>query len=144
MRKILSLLTVLMLVSALAFAQSRSVSGRVTDATGKPVPYASITVKGTNEGVAADANGDFSIQAAPNAVLVVTAAGFQSSEINIGTKTSVTASITSQTNMSEVVVTALGVRRAKNTLPYAAQQVSGEDVSKIRSGNVAAALSGKV
>ncbi len=46
--------------------------------------------------------------------------------------------------MSEVVVTALGIKRAKNTLPYAAQTVQGEDVSRLRSGNAFSALSGKV
>lgn len=46
--------------------------------------------------------------------------------------------------MQEVVVTALGIKRNKNTLPYAAQQVKGDEVSKIRTGNAAAALSGKV
>jgi len=46
--------------------------------------------------------------------------------------------------MQEVVVTALGITRNKNTLAYSAQQVNGEDVSKVRTGNAASSLSGKV
>jgi TonB-linked SusC/RagA family outer membrane protein len=144
MRKIASLLTLLMLFSALAFAQPRTVTGRVTDAQGRAVPYASVTVKGSSTGVAADETGNFTIQAAPNAVLVFSAAGFQTSEVNIGAQTSVTASLTNQTSMSEVVVTALGIRRTRNQVPYAAQQITGEEVSKTRTSNFIQNLSGKV
>ncbi|HEY0355298.1 MAG TPA: TonB-dependent receptor plug domain-containing protein, partial [Flavisolibacter sp.] len=144
MRKILSLLSVLMLLCTFALAQPRTVTGKVIDAQGKPVPFASVLVKGTNTGVAADANGDFSIQAAPNAVLIFSAAGFQSSEVNIGSQTSVTASLSSQSSMSEVIVTALGVRRTRNQVPYAAQQVTGDEVSKARTSNFVQNLSGKV
>jgi TonB-linked SusC/RagA family outer membrane protein len=144
MRKIASLLTLLMLMSALAFAQPRTVTGRVTDAQGKPVPYASVTVKGSTSGVAADESGNFSIQAAPNAVLVISAAGFQASEVTIGAQTSVTATLSNQTSMSEVVVTALGIRRTRNQVPYAAQQINGEEVSRNRTSNFMQNLSGKV
>ncbi|WP_431215245.1 TonB-dependent receptor plug domain-containing protein [Puia sp. P3] len=46
--------------------------------------------------------------------------------------------------IEEVVVTALGIKRSKNTLPYAAQQITGDDVSRVRSGNAVSALSGKI
>lgn len=144
MRKILSLLSVLMLLCTLAYGQARTITGKVIDAQGKPVPFASILIKGTTTGVAADANGAFSIQAAPNSVLVISAAGFQTSELNIGSQTEVTATVSSQSTMSEVVVTALGVRRTRNQVPYAAQQVTGEQVSETRSSNFVQTLSGKV
>jgi TonB-linked SusC/RagA family outer membrane protein len=144
MRKIVSLLAVLVLFCSLAYSQARTVTGKVIDAQGKPVPFASVLIKGTNTGVSADANGTFSIQASPNSVLIFTAAGFQSTELNIGANTEVTASISSQATMSEVVVTALGVRRTRNQVPYAAQQVTGEEVSKTRTSNFVQNLSGKV
>ncbi|MGN6166381.1 MAG: SusC/RagA family TonB-linked outer membrane protein [Flavisolibacter sp.] len=144
MRRVLSVLPVFLLFGLLAYAQNRTVTGRVTDAQGKAVPFASISLKGTTTGVAADENGNFSIQAPPNATLVFSAAGFTNSEVNIGTQTSVTATLTSQSNLSEVVVTALGIRRSRNTLPYAAQQVTSEEVTKTRTDNFANSLSGKV
>ncbi|MGZ5189917.1 MAG: TonB-dependent receptor plug domain-containing protein, partial [Flavisolibacter sp.] len=144
MRRILSTLSLLLLFSALAFAQLRAVTGRVTDAQGNPVPFASITVKGSSTGVAADENGNFTIQAAPNSVLVISAAGYQASELNIGSQTTVTTSLSSQSNLNEVVVTALGLRRTRNQVPYAAQQVTGEEVSKSRNANFVQNLSGKV
>jgi hypothetical protein len=61
MRKIASLLPVLMLLCTLVFGQTRSVSGVVTDKKGNPVPFATIQVKGTNAGLAADATGKFTL-----------------------------------------------------------------------------------
>jgi TonB-linked SusC/RagA family outer membrane protein len=144
MKKTLSLLTVLMLFCALAFGQTRAVSGRVTDAQGKAVPFASVTVKGSSAGVAADENGNFTIEAAPNSTLVFSAAGYQTSEVNIKNQSSVSASLSSQSSLNEVVVTALGIRRTRNQTPYAAQQVTGEEVSKTRNANFVQNLSGKV
>jgi TonB-linked SusC/RagA family outer membrane protein len=144
MKKTLSLLTVLMLFCALAFGQTRAVSGRVTDAQGKAVPFASVTVKGTSVGVAADENGNFTIEAAPNSTLVFSAAGYQAVEVNIKNQSTVSASLSAQSSLNEVVVTALGIRRTRNQTPYAAQQVTGEEVSKTRNTNFVQNLSGKV
>ncbi|MGZ3957523.1 MAG: SusC/RagA family TonB-linked outer membrane protein [Flavisolibacter sp.] len=144
MRRMLSLLPVCILFGLLAYAQVRTVTGKVTDASGKPVPFATVTIKGTKTGVAADENGNFTIQAAPNSTLSFSAAGFQNSEVNIGTQTTVSASLSNQANLSEVVVTALGIRRSRNTLPYAAQQVTSDEVTKTRTDNFANSLSGKV
>jgi TonB-linked SusC/RagA family outer membrane protein len=144
MKKTLSLLTVLMLFCALAFGQTRAVSGRVTDAQGKAVPFASVTVKGTSVGVAADENGNFTIEAAPNSTLVFSAAGYQAAEVNIKNQSTVSANLSAQSSLNEVVVTALGIRRTRNQTPYAAQQVTGEEVSKTRNTNFVQNLSGKV
>jgi TonB-linked SusC/RagA family outer membrane protein len=144
MRKIVSVFSLLMLVTALAMAQPRTVAGRITDGQGNPVPFATITVKGTNTGVAADQSGNFTIQAAPGATLQVSAAGFQPSELNIGQQTTIEFRLGAQGNLQEVVVTAQGVRRTRNQVPYAAQQISGEEVSKTRTNNFVQNLSGKV
>ncbi|WP_207515053.1 SusC/RagA family TonB-linked outer membrane protein [Longitalea luteola] len=101
-------------------------------------------VKGTNNAVAADADGKFSINAPQNATLVISAVGFEQTESKAGNAGVLSVSLAPLDAMSEVVVTALGIKRAKNTLPYAAQTVQGEDVSRLRSGNAFSALSGKV
>ena len=59
MRRFLSLFTMLMLCGVLAFAQSRVVTGKVTDIDGNPISFASVKVKGTSTGVSADANGAY-------------------------------------------------------------------------------------
>src|SRR5688572_5619568 len=118
MRRIAPLIAMLMLFHALAFAQTRTVTGQVKDSKGDPVPFANITVKGTNTGVAADANGNFSIALKEGESLLVSSAGFTEQEINVGTSSTATVTLQSLGNLEEVVVTALGVQRKKNTLPY--------------------------
>ena len=77
MRKTLSLLTMLILSSALAWSQTKTVTGQVTDEKNNPVPFASIREKTTTTGVAADQEGNFSISVGAQATLVVSAAGFE-------------------------------------------------------------------
>ncbi len=144
MRKMLSLLAVLVLCTAMALCQTKTMTGQVKDTKGDPIPFATIKVKGTNNAVAADADGKFSINAPQNATLVISAVGFEQTETVAGSSGILSVSLNSLEAMSEVVVTALGIKRAKNTLPYAAQTVNGEDVSRLRSGNAFSALSGKV
>ncbi|MGZ3858885.1 MAG: carboxypeptidase-like regulatory domain-containing protein, partial [Flavisolibacter sp.] len=144
MRKIVSLLTVLMLLCALAYAQTRSVSGRVTDPQGKPIPFASVTIRGTSTGVAADENGNFTIQASPNTVLVFSAAGFQNQEVNIGRQTAVTASLNATSSLNEVVVTALGIRRQAKDVGYSTSTVNNKELNVSKPVNIAQGLVGRV
>jgi len=144
MRKFSSLFTVLMMLCTIAFSQNRTVSGRVTDASGNAVPFATITVKGTTTGVAADVDGNFSIEAPANAVLIVSAAGYTASETNIGNQTTLNLTLGAQSNLQEVVVTALGISRTKKSLPYSSQTVSASELNKIRPADISSALAGKV
>lgn len=145
MRKIVSFFTLLMLITVLVMAQTRPITGRVLDETGQPVSSASVLIKGTNTGASANANGDFTISAKTGDVLVVSAVGISSREVRVTSGSNLSVSLTRQNaNLSEVVVTALGIRRNRNTLPYAAQTVSGEAVSQSRTNNLVNALSGKV
>ena len=83
MRKIASLLSVLMLMCALAFGQTRTVSGTVRDVNGNPIPFATITVVGTNTATQADASGNFTLNnVANNARLSITATGFSGQTVS--------------------------------------------------------------
>src|SRR5687768_18109416 len=77
MRKIASLLSVLMLICALAFGQARTVTGTVRDDKGDPIPFATITEVGTTSAAQADATGNFTISIQQGGRLTVTATGFQ-------------------------------------------------------------------
>jgi TonB-linked SusC/RagA family outer membrane protein len=143
MRKILMMCFALMLF-LMAWSQNRTVSGRVTDAQGKAVPYASVVIKGSTTGVSADENGNFTIQAPPNAVLVISAAGFQGAEINIGDRTTVNSTLTSQSALTEVVVTALGQTRSKTKVGYATSTFNSETITRAAPANALDALSGKI
>lgn len=144
MRKILPLLTVLVVHALFALSQTRTINGQVQDSQGNPIPFATIRVQRTNTGVAADAHGNFTIQAQQGDVLVVSAAGFQTINVTVGTSASVIVKMEAGGALSEVVVTALGIRRERSELPYAAQQVQGEQITRVRPNNFATSLSGKV
>ncbi|MDP4264334.1 MAG: SusC/RagA family TonB-linked outer membrane protein [Bacteroidota bacterium] len=144
MRKHASLLAVLMLCYAFAFAQTRTITGQIKDSKGDPVPFANITIKGTNTGLAADASGNFKIDVKPGQILVITSTSFIEQEIKIGTQTTLVVTLQSQGNLQEVVVTALGIRRSRNQVPYAAQQINGDEISKTRTSNFLNGLEGKI
>jgi len=145
MRKSSMLLLWLMLFSALVFAQNQTVSGIIRDNNGMAIPYATVSETGkNNNSVMADANGVFSIKVDPNATLTVTATGHRAQLLKVNGNTLNFILEKGEGPMQEVVVTALGIRRNRNTLPYAAQQLNGEEVSQSRSNNFVSALSGRV
>ena len=134
----------LVLCSALTYGQTKTITGRVVDAQGQPVPFATVRIKGAKSGVSADADGKFEIKASPEATLIITGAGIQAKEILAGSDNNLMVQVSRQSTLDEVVVTALGVRRSRNSLPYAAQQISGDDINKTITTNVVDNMSGKV
>jgi TonB-dependent starch-binding outer membrane protein SusC len=123
----------MLLVSVqMGYAQSRTVSGKVTDSKdGSPVPNASITVKGTDRGTSSDGAGNFRISVdGNNAVLVITSVGFTRLEVPVGAQSDVTISlIATSANLNEVVVVGYGTQR-KRDLTGAVATVSSKDFVK--------------
>lgn len=146
MRKIASLLMATILCTTLVFAQSRTISGVVTDASGKSVPFASVTVKGTKNGVTADADGRFSIKGVSSgATLSITSAGFVDKDVSVGTSDNLSISVASSGAMTEVVVTsAFGIKKAQRTTPYSSQVIKSEQLNITSNTNIVEALAGKI
>lgn len=141
-RKITVLFFVLM--AQLTFAQERVVSGIVTDNSGMPLGGVSVLVIGTKTGTLSDFDGKYSIKASPNAIIMFSYIGMKSREITaVGTSLSVKLSSNSM-QLQDVVVTALGIKREKKSLGYATQEVKGEVLTKINTGNVSNNISGKI
>src|SRR4051812_8788728 len=117
MRKIVSLLLVLLFIISATFAQTRTVTGRVVDSSGKGVEGASVIIKGTTTGTAADAQGNFRITAKTGDVLVVSSVNYAAQEVTLTAENLlVDVMLTRQVaTIDEVVVTALGIRRNRNT-----------------------------
>lgn len=133
----------LMLLCASAFGQSRTITGQVKDDSG-PVAFATVTESNTTNSVTSDVNGNFKITIAGNSLLI-TAVNHEPQTVNVSGSTTVNVMmVRSAGQLQEVVVTALGIRRTRNTVPYAAQQVAGDEVSKQRGSNFVSNLSGKV
>src|SRR5690606_20513777 len=147
MKNILLLGLSLFLASAIAFAQGRNVSGTVTsEEDGEPIPGVTVLVKGTTVGAATDVDGRYSLSIPDNGtVLVFSFIGMATQEVSISNRTVIDAVLqVDAEELSEVVVTAMGIERNKNELVYSAQQVQGDQVSRVRSTDFVATLSGKV
>ena len=136
-----------MLIANSAFAQQRTITGTIrSKEDGLPIPGVSIKIVGTNAGTSASSEGKFTITVPPGATeLEFSSLGFVRQTRTIGTANVIDVVLASDAqSLSEVVVTALGIRRNKNELPYAAQEVKGEDLTRTRDVNFINGLSGKV
>ena len=145
MRKLHCLLMgILLLIANGLRAQTTEVTGKVTDPSGSPIPNASIRIKGVRSGTSADANGVFKIRVNPNAVLIVSGIGFETTEIAVGGRTSLTLSLkAANTALSEVVVTALGREKQKKALGYAVSTVKAKELEQRPEEDIARLLNGK-
>jgi TonB-dependent starch-binding outer membrane protein SusC len=128
---------------ASAQAQKQVVSGKITDATGAALPGVSILVKGTTFGTSADVDGNYSLQASPDDVLVLTFIGYKSKEVVVGNQTQLDVTMEEDiSTLQEVVVVGYGEqKKALNT--GANLQVKGEDLLKQSSTNALQALQGQ-
>ena len=104
------LLLLLFLASSLAIAQTRDVSGTVSDKSdGSPIAGANITLKGTSIGTATDADGKFSLKVASDAnTLIISFIGYETQEVNISGLSTVAISLGAGSNQLEEVVVSLG------------------------------------
>ena len=128
-----------------AIAQSNSkVTGTVTDLNGEPLIGATVMVKGTKMGTATDVNGKFSIKAAQGSTLVVTYIGSKPTEVKVTGSVVNVKVADGTTNLDEVVVTALGIKKDKKSLGYAVDDLSSEELMRNKSTNAINSLSGKI
>ena len=137
---------VMFLLSFACYAQS-TVSGTITSGTdGSPLPGVNILLKGTNTGTISDGDGNYRIEVpVSDGILVFSFVGYVTQEVPIEGRTSIDIVLASDaTELSEVVVTALGIEREKRDLGYAVQEVNGDDITQARETNIGNALAGKV
>ena len=148
MRKFALLLTCVFIFGLhVVFAQSRTITGTVTDADdGSSLPGVSVVVKGTSVGTVTDAFGKFSLSTPTDAkVLVFTFVGMQPMEVAITSVSEYSVSLEkADISVDEVVVTAMGLTRQKKAIGYSATSVSSEEIANSKTINPMAALSGKV
>ncbi len=130
---------------AISFAQVKTISGKITEASGIPLPGVNILIKDTNTGALSDFDGNYSIQAEEGQILVFSYIGFQSAERTVGSETSINVQMEEdETSLDEVVVTALGISRSKKSLGYAVQDIKAEEVNTAKDVNFVNSLSGKL
>lgn len=142
----LTILGAWMLLISSAYAQT-TITGRVISGEDNaPLPGVNILVKGTTSGTITDSDGQYSINASsPDATLVFSFVGYVSQEVPLAGRTSVAITLASDAKqLSEVVVTALGIEKDAVKLGYAQQKVKGSDLVKAREPNPMSSLVGQV
>jgi len=146
MTKKLILMIVLVFGTYPLLAQTKTVSGNVTDATtGMPLPGVNLLVQGTTKGTQTDFDGNYSIEAASGDVLVFSYLGMKNQAITVGTEKIINlAMLEDAEQLGEVVVTALGAERKSNQVTYATQKVDGNELTKVPETNFINSISGKV
>lgn len=146
-KKVKVLLSVFLFFGALAVqAQTFEIKGVVSDESGTPLPGVSIHVKNTSRGTTTDVDGRFALADVQNGDrLIFSFIGFKTLERVINNESVLDVSLTEETTqLSEIVVTALGVKRETKALGYATQEVKGESLQKVQGVDAATSLSGKV
>src|SRR5690625_3394768 len=132
-----------LLIVHFSFAQEKTISGSVTDDSGLPLPGVNILIQGTTTGTQSDFDGNYRIDASEGQVLVFSYVGFETQQITVGASATINVVMRAGAELEEVVVTALGVSRERQSLGYATQEVAGESISAVKSDNFTDALSGK-
>lgn len=122
--------------------QASKISGTVTDGK-EPIIGASIRVKGTTTGAVTDLDGRFTVDVKPGTELIISYVGYK--EVTVKAANGMTVLMEEEsTALSEVVVTALGIKRDRKALGYGVSEVKGEELTKAKETNVINSLSGKV
>jgi TonB-linked SusC/RagA family outer membrane protein len=128
----------------LAIAQDKQVSGIVLDETGEPVVGASVIAKGTTIGKATDINGKFVFSVPTNVrTLVVKYVGYVDAEASAAENVTIGLEPDAKI-LSEVVVTALGIKRSEKAIGYAATTVNAEEITAARTSDIISGLAGKI
>lgn len=124
----------------------KTITGYVKDVNGDPVIGASVAIKGTTIGAMTDVDGKFTFSVPVDSkTLVFSYVGMKTLEVQIGTKTSFDVTMEdSAQQMSEIVVTALGIKKEAKSLSYHVQQINADEVTKVPDANFVNSLSGKV
>lgn len=126
-------------------AIQKTISGKITDDAGMPLPGANIVEKGTSNGVQTDFDGNFSISVSDeNAVLVVSFVGFLNQEIEVGNQNRLAIQLISDAeSLEEVVVTGYGTQR-KSDVTGAISSIKTEDFNRGVVANPGQLLQGKI
>ena len=137
-------LVCLLLASASAFAQTKTVTGTVTDAANEPLIGASVLVQGTSTGTITDMDGKYSISVTPEDVLVFSYVGMTSQTIKVGAQNVINVTLKEDSQvLAETVVIGYGSAK-KRDLTGSITNVKGEELANKPAMNPLSSLQGKV
>ncbi|MBZ4189890.1 SusC/RagA family TonB-linked outer membrane protein [Niabella beijingensis] len=144
MRSTFVLLLLLLGISGTLTAQTIQVSGVISNASGEPLAGVTVNEKGSARSVQTQANGQYSINVAGNAVLVVSHVGYEGKEVAVNDREQIDISLLADDkSLEQVVVVGYGTQKRKD-LTGAISSVSGAELAKVPVQNVAQALQGRL
>ncbi len=124
--------------------QDRTITGTVTNSKGEALTGVSIQVKGGTLGTTTDANGQFSINVPERAVLVVSAVGYLSKEVVVGTANNINVILeVVETKMDEVVVVGYGTQKRRD-VTGSVVSIKPSDLENMPNNNIVQSLQGKL
>lgn len=136
---------ILSLVSVAAIAQNMTIKGKVTDDSGQPLYGVNVAIKGTTKGTITDEKGSYSIDATKGSVITFSYIGFTATSFTIANSNTIDVSLKPEaSNLSEVVVTALGISKEARKVGYAVTTIGGDQMVKARETNMAYSMAGRV
>lgn len=128
-----------------AYSQTKSVSGKITDATGAPILGISVTIKGTLSGTTTNLDGTYKLNVPENATLVFSGVGYEPTEMSVRNRTTIDVQLTTEIKaLSEIVVTGTGVATEKKKLSIDVASVGKKDLAQSAIVSIDQALIGKV
>jgi ferric enterobactin receptor len=141
-----SVLLLCILSSTIIIAQSKTVTGTVTDAAERtPLQLLTVKIKGENKGVATNGKGFYSINTKEGDVLQFMFIGYVTQEVKVGAVNVIDISMrVDSRTLSDVVVTGYGITKDKASLGYSVQEVKGEDIAQSKRENFLNGLAGRV
>ncbi len=144
-RKLVLSLVAVLSVAAMAVAQNKQVSGRVSGEDGNPIVGATVLVEGsTTSGTSTNIAGEFALRAPVNGNLVVSFIGYESQVVAINGQTNLEVVLKEDTkSIDDVIVVAFGQAK-KEAFTGSAGIVKSDDIAKVQTSNVAQALAGQV
>ena len=124
----------MLLFPFMIMAQTTMVDGKIlSSADDKPIPGATVQVKGKSKGVSTDAEGNFHISVPQGTVLIISGIGFKQKELKVGSNQAFTIRLeTDSRSLSEVVVTATGIKKESKKLGYALQTIDASTLTQAR------------
>ena len=144
MRKLLTILMAFCFGITSVFAQTRQISGKVTDEGGAPIPGVSVIVKGTTTGTVTGTDGNFSLTAPENEVLAFSFIGMKPVEVEVTANN--VYNITMQYDVigvDEVMVVAYGTS-TRSSFTGSAKQIGAEELEKTKTIDLAKSMEGKI
>jgi iron complex outermembrane receptor protein len=134
---------VLLLLSISPLFAQNTVTGRVTDKEQQPLQGVSVIIKGQTTGTQTTENGNYQLTVERGKTLVFSMVGYRTTEVTVSQAVHNVVLLTDESLQEEVVVTALGVKRAPRELGYSVSTIQAEELTKTGSPNIAGALYGK-